>query len=167
MERRDVASLDRFAARWDSVARASGDRSAGQTAAHYAAAAGRAYAALARGDSVDALRRFAALPEFVCVCAFDRIITAQLLVRRGRHAEAAALLDRSQPVTSLPDVVEAVRRLERARVAERLGQREKALDGYGYVAALWRAADPELQPLAREAADALRRLAGAESRARK
>jgi serine/threonine-protein kinase len=167
MERRDVASLDRFVARWDAVARASGDRSAGRTAAQYAAAAGRAYAALARGDSADALRRFAALPEFVCGCAFDRVITAQLLARDGRHAEAAALLDRSQPVTSLPDVVEGVRRLERARVAERLGQREMALDGYGYVAALWRAADPEVEPLAREAADALRRLSASDSKARR
>jgi hypothetical protein len=31
-------------------------------------------------------------------------------------------------------------------VAERLGQREKALHWYGFVAKLWRHADPELRP---------------------
>jgi serine/threonine-protein kinase len=126
--------------------------------ARYAADAGRAYATLARGDTANAVRRFAALPESVCACVFDRVITAQLLARRGRLAAAAALLDRSWPVALLPDVVEAVRRLERARAAEQLGQREAALDNYAYVAAVWRSPDPELQPLAREATEALRRL---------
>ncbi|HET7039938.1 MAG TPA: serine/threonine-protein kinase, partial [Gemmatimonadales bacterium] len=164
MERRDVTSLERFAARWDSVARASGGRRSVEAAARYAAQAGRAYAALARGDSADALRRFTALPEPVCACAFDRVITAQLLGRQGRHAEAASLLERSHSVAIFPDLAEGLRRLERARASERLGQREVALEDYAYVAALWRAADPELQPLAREANDALRRLGASESR---
>ncbi|HLB37357.1 MAG TPA: protein kinase [Gemmatimonadales bacterium] len=158
MEGRDTATLDRFTARWDSVAAARADQAAVRTVARYAADAGRAYATLARGDTANAVRRFAALPESVCACVFDRVITAQLLARRGRLAEAAALLDRSWPVALLPDVVEAVRRLERARAAEQLGQREAALDNYAYVAAVWRSPDPELQPLAREATEALRRL---------
>ena len=159
MERRDTAALDRFAARWDSVAAARADQPAVRAVARYAADAGRAYATLARGDTAEAVRRFTALPESVCACAFDRVITAQLLSGRGRHAEAAALLDRSRPV-GMPGVVEGLRRLERARAAEHLGQREVALEDYAYVATLWRSADPELRPLAREALEALRRLGG-------
>jgi hypothetical protein len=48
--------------------------------------------------------------------------------------------------------------LERARVAERLGERSKAIRGYQYVADLWRHADPELQPYVTEAREGLARL---------
>jgi hypothetical protein len=50
--------------------------------------------------------------------------------------------------------------LERARVAERLSDREKAARDYQYVADVWRHADPELQPYVTEAKEALARLAG-------
>jgi serine/threonine-protein kinase len=62
--------------------------------ARYVAQALRGYAALARGDSVQALARFAALPDTVChVCALDRLTRAQLLAARGQDAAAAAILD--------------------------------------------------------------------------
>jgi len=51
--------------------------------------------------------------------------------------------------------------LERARVAERLGERARAMEAYQYVVVAWRRADPELQPYAAEARAALQRL-GAE-----
>jgi len=48
--------------------------------------------------------------------------------------------------------------LERARVAERLGEREKASQDYQYVANVWRHADPELQPYVTEARAGLARV---------
>jgi hypothetical protein len=43
-------------------------------------------------------------------------------------------------------------------VAERLGERTKAVEGYQYVADAWRRADPELEPYVREAKGGLQRL---------
>jgi hypothetical protein len=54
-------------------------------------------------------------------------------------------------------------RLERARIAERLGDREKAMREYQFVADVWHNADPELQVYVAEAREGLRRL-GAEPR---
>jgi hypothetical protein len=48
--------------------------------------------------------------------------------------------------------------LERARIAERLGEVARAVEGYQYVAGMWRQADPELQPFVAEARQALGRL---------
>jgi len=50
--------------------------------------------------------------------------------------------------------------LERGRVNERLGKTDKALEAYSFVAAVWRNADPELQPLVQEAKEGLQRLSG-------
>jgi hypothetical protein len=50
--------------------------------------------------------------------------------------------------------------LERARIADRLSDRERALQGYSYVAGMWAQADPELQPFVAEAREALGRLSG-------
>jgi hypothetical protein len=49
--------------------------------------------------------------------------------------------------------------LERGRIAEQLGEREKAVKSYRFVADAWRRADPELQPYTAEAREALARLA--------
>ena len=48
--------------------------------------------------------------------------------------------------------------LERARVAERVGERDKARRWYDYHVDVWRHADPELQVTVREARQALERL---------
>jgi hypothetical protein len=48
--------------------------------------------------------------------------------------------------------------LEHGRVAERLGEREKAIESYRLVTEAWRRADPELQPYVSEAREALGRL---------
>lgn len=45
-------------------------------------------------------------------------------------------------------------------MAERLGDREKAIRSYQYVADVWRHADAELQPYAAEAKEGLSRLTG-------
>jgi hypothetical protein len=50
-------------------------------------------------------------------------------------------------------------RLNRARVAERLGDRERAADLYQYVVDAWRHSDPELRSHVAAARDGLERLA--------
>jgi serine/threonine-protein kinase len=131
--------------------------------ARYAAQALRAYAALARGDTGQALARFGALPDTSChVCAVDRLTRAQLLAARGQDAAAAAILD-DHRVGNQSTLQGGLWALERARVHERLGHRAQALEDYRFVAAVWRHADPELQPFVSEAGAALQRL-GAEPR---
>lgn len=49
--------------------------------------------------------------------------------------------------------------VERARLAEIVGDRERALDAYQFVLDAWRKADPALQPYVAEARAGLRRLA--------
>jgi hypothetical protein len=50
--------------------------------------------------------------------------------------------------------------LERARVAERLGDREMAARDYQYVLNIWRRADAQLQPYVAEAREGLTRVSG-------
>ena len=129
-------------------------------------AATRAYLALARRDSAEALRLFDARPDSACfgACTIDDLVHIQLLAARGHLADAAARLERPLGGFSpglLP--VEVLRALERGRVNERLGNRERALAGYSLVVAAWRNADPELKPYVDEARAGLARL-GAEQR---
>ena len=86
-------------------------------------------------------------------------MTAQLLETHSKRSEAAAVLERSWPM-DWQDPAEGLWRLERARVAERLGQHDKAVQEYRFLADLWRTADPELRPEVEEAKAALKRLAG-------
>jgi hypothetical protein len=48
--------------------------------------------------------------------------------------------------------------LELGRIAERLGERHKAAECYGFVVATWRRPDPELLPYMAQARDGLARL---------
>ncbi len=84
---------------------------------------------------------------------------ARLLAARGEDRRANALLERwrwSEGFGASPWFVLAT--LEHGRVAERLGEREKAIESYRFVTETWRRADPELQPLVAEARQALGRL---------
>ena len=54
--------------------------------------------------------------------------------------------------------------LERARVNERLGNRDQAARSYAFVVRVWAHADSSLQPLVAEARGALRRLGAAPAR---
>ena len=123
----------------------------------------RAYLALARGDSAEALRLFDALPDSACygACHMDDLVHTQLLSASGRLADAAARLER--PLGGfIPGIlpVEVLRALERGRVNERLGNRERAIEGYSTVVRAWRNPDPELQAYVDEARVALARLSG-------
>jgi acyl-homoserine lactone acylase PvdQ len=51
-------------------------------------------------------------------------------------------------------------RLEQGRIAERLGERQKAMDSYQFVVDAWQHADPELESYVREARARLGRTTG-------
>jgi serine/threonine-protein kinase len=122
-----------------------------------------AYLSLARRDTTLALEQFMALPDSLCdVCAFERLVRVRLLGAKGRDREAAALLD--IPISPFPDALDVVWTLERARVNDRLGEDEKAVEAYSLVAQVWRHADAELQPVVAEARAALSRLTAEPSR---
>ncbi len=124
----------------------------------YSAAVANAYLALARGDTVESLQRFAALPDSLCeLCAVPRLVQARLLASTGHQREAAAIL--ADRPTLLPSAIEVLWALERARVAERLGDAATARRGYTVVVGAWRDADADLAPIIDEARTALKRLA--------
>jgi len=154
--RRDTAALRRASVGWGALARSAGGSRELELWARYGVAATQAHLALARRDTTEAVRRFGALPDSVCSCLPDRILTARLLTANGQAEQARAILERIWPVNWDPSAELLV--LERARVADRLGQREQAAGLYRYVADLWRNADPELQPYVAEARARLRRL---------
>jgi hypothetical protein len=157
----DTATIERFGRSVDSLARA-GVPAVLRPRLRLAGALAQAYLALARRDTTAALRRFEAIPDTLCIsCVIDRLTKARLLAARGRDREADALL--GVRVSRMPAMLEPLYALERARVAERLGMRERAIDAYQLVADAWIHADPDLQPFVREAKAALKRL-GAEPR---
>jgi serine/threonine-protein kinase len=124
----------------------------------YSTAVANAYLALARGDTAESLRRFAALPDSLCeLCAVPRLVHARLLASTGRTRDAAAIL--ADRPTLLPSAIDVLWALERARVAERLGDPAAARRSYSVVAEAWRDADAELAPVVGEARAALKRLA--------
>ena len=127
----------------------------------YAIASERAYLALAKGDSAGALRLFDVRPDTAAFggSGIDDLVHAQLLAAHHRDPDAAALLDRPQ-IGFAPSLspVEVLRALERGRVNERLGNRDRAIDGYSLVVRAWPNPDAELVPYVNEARAALVRL---------
>ena len=117
----------------------------------------RTFLALARGDSTAAFATMLALPDTILSGYVPRLTKAQLLVAHGRDREAAALLDQAL-CCARNSPLEVVLELDRARLAERLGDVPRAIEGYRYVVDMWRYADPELQPFVAEARQALGRL---------
>jgi len=163
LSRRDTAALARFGVQAARVARAPSDARAalrarllGETSA--------AFLDLARGDSTEAIRKLSAIPDTLCLadnfaanCFHLNLTLARLLAARGDDRRAGALLERwrwSDGYT--PSFVLAT--LELGRIAERLGDKQKAAERYGFVMAIWRRADPELLPYVAEAREGLARL---------
>jgi eukaryotic-like serine/threonine-protein kinase len=125
----------------------------------------RAYLALARRDTADALRQFLAMPDSLGPWkGLEDLTTAQLLAARGRDRDALRLLRVLQPNGSL-SARTVLSALEHGRVAERLGERREAAQAYQYVADMWMHADPGLQRYVREAHVALARLTTSGNRA--
>jgi hypothetical protein len=145
----------------DSLARSDLDPTA-RARARYAAAAAAAYLALARRDTAAALERLLALPGGDCPpCYLDRFTLVRLLVDDRRDSEAWRILQGEHPFSTLDaTATEVLWSLLRGRVAERLGERERAIQSYTWVLGMWRNADPELQPYVREAREGVVRLTG-------
>jgi len=160
LARGDRASLERTAARWDSISRVadSGRRVRVETIARLA----DAYVSLVEGDSIAALRGFETVPNWpACYYCYDaQLVRARVLIGLGRDREAAALLDH-MPFERMwaPAADQVIIELERGRVHERLGNLDEAIEAFTFVLDAWRNADPELQPAVVEAREALSRLA--------
>jgi serine/threonine-protein kinase len=153
----DTLSLARVANAADALARRADPADTARL--HYARDGARAWLALARPDTAEALARFTALHEWPTpLWVRNRLTLARLLGVSGRDREAARILDVDQKprMPQFPSHVLWV--LERARVRERLGDRDEAIRAYAYVADMWQGADPELQPVVQEARAALARL---------
>jgi hypothetical protein len=119
----------------------------------------RAYVSLIRGDSSSALRQLQAIPDTICIdCARRILVQARLLAAAHQEQEALDLLDRFFYHDMDPLSVLAM--LERARLAETLGERARAIDAYEFVLDTWRHADPGLQKYVAESREALGRLGG-------
>jgi tetratricopeptide (TPR) repeat protein len=89
----------------------------------------------------------------------ERFRYAEALERLGRLDEALPWYG-SFSSNSIFDLVYLVpSHLHRARIAERLGQRDEAIRHYQRVVTLWQDADAELQPLVEEARGRLAELA--------
>jgi serine/threonine-protein kinase len=157
--RRDTVSLHRFeqlaASRSRSAATGTNDADYWM----YEVAAVQPYLALAREDTTRALALFAELPDSLCrYCYWDRLRRVQLLSALKRDRDAAALLDEPLHGHEFATPTQVLWALERGRVNERLGNREKAMESYSFVTAAWHGADPELEPLVSEAKEGLARL---------
>jgi hypothetical protein len=119
-----------------------------------------AYLTLARGDSVAALEQFTALPDTACsYCYLPRVTRVQLLSALGRTEDARVRLEDDLPTAlAVGRAIDVVWVLERARVNERLGNSQEAMEAYSFVARAWEHADPELRPFVTEATEAIARL---------
>jgi serine/threonine-protein kinase len=156
--RRDTANLRRFLSL--RTARVGNKPEARElNAAAYDTAITRVYVSLARGDTADAMRRLAVLPDSLCqgACGLDAITYATLLTEHGRAATAESLLNRRYEYHYLtaPAVLQ---NLALARAAARAGDDQTAADQYERVVAAWANGDPEVQPAVAEARAALLRL---------
>ena len=144
--------------RGDSIARAATD-DASRTSARVLASSARAYLALARHDTTEALARFRDVPDSLCnFCDAQRLAKARLLGTRGFTRQAVDVLSGDLDGNNFP--LAFLLRLQRARYSEQLGDRESALDDYGRVASAWARGDPattDSAEVARLAVERLRR----------
>jgi len=120
---------------------------------------GRAALSLARGDTADALLRFDDVKTSWGHTNLTVLTRARLLESQGRGAEALEVLQQ-RFLNDWPLASRVTWIMERARLADRLGQTETALRDYRFVSRVWANGDPEVQPVVREAEAAVRRLGG-------
>jgi serine/threonine-protein kinase len=158
---RDTAALKRFEVEVGAAARRHQNPVARAYLRNLVEAA-RAYLILARGDTTEGLRMLAALPDSLCAlsdCFFEKFTLAGLIAARGQGRDAAAIYDRWLRARDWSPLF-VLGRLNRARLAERLGDRARAVGLYQYVVDAWRHADPELRTHVAAAQDGLERLVG-------
>ncbi len=141
--RRDTASIARYIERRDDPATAD--------------ALGAL--ALARADTAEAIRQLEAWDTQWDFGHEGILILARLLAATGREDDALLVLRRDF-FNDWPLPSRVVWRLERARLAERAGESDAALEDYRFVAEVWRYSDPDLQSYVTEAQTAIQRLRG-------
>lgn len=145
----DTASIEAFRRHASRLSR-SNPGEAERLSLQYEVSAAEAHLALAKKDSVEALRRFQSLPDSLCLeCYVDRLVRARLLASRGRYEEA--INDLSEPLSPFLTPMEVVFAYEGARAAQQAGEHERAHAAYEFVARAWLHAGSELQPLVTEA----------------
>ncbi|MBC8087357.1 MAG: protein kinase [Phycisphaerae bacterium] len=120
-----------------------------------------AYRSLAKRDTAAAVRLYLASQDTLQDCWGEhRAAFVPLLLASGHWREAETRLERRWPGTSacsngLDDVMWT---LARARVFERAGRSDEAMQNYAFVVAAWKNADWELRPVVHEAEQSLIRL---------
>ncbi len=126
-----------------------------RTVLGYFAASAHAYSVLARGDSNAATPLFDKLSDSLVVLPIDQFVRARLVARTDPKRALLMLGRMSLQI----DLLYVARELERGRLAERVGDRELAVDSYAYVAAAWRNSEsPQLRDAVKESTTALSRL---------
>jgi serine/threonine-protein kinase len=116
---------------------------------------------LARGDTNTALPALLSIQDrqpMLCKSLVGRLLVARAFAAKGKLDEAARWLGHSSLVEFALGPFNVMWRLQRARVAERMGNRTQAVDDYWYVAHMWQHADSVLQPYVAESRAALARL---------
>jgi serine/threonine-protein kinase len=154
--RGDTAAIRAFDQRAQSRSRSSSPDERRLGAFETRAAA--AFLALARGDSARASTLLLNLPDSLCPrCFVHRFTLAHLLLATGRTATADTLLRRDlTDLASRRSPADVLWRLARARAAQAVGARDRAITWYDNVWRSFRYGDPEAQAIA---AEAQRRLA--------
>lgn len=133
-------------------------RTSGKIAAAHLGELARAYLALARSDSVTALRTLLSVPMATCGNAPRAVLTmTPLLMAANRNTDAAHVLDRALP-SSIGSVAIARVMALRAEVAERMNDRATARYWYQRVIAQWGAGDASVQPTVQAARAGLGRM---------
>ncbi|MEO7458171.1 MAG: serine/threonine-protein kinase [Gemmatimonadaceae bacterium] len=151
---RDTAMLKRFVV--GAEKRAASDTNAQRKLMMgYFARSAHAYEMLAKGDSTEATKLFDALPDSIFLLPIDQYVRAKL-VARSDPRRGLKLFER---ITSVSDLMYAARQLEIGRLAEKLGERARAVDAYAFVTNVWRNTDSApLKDAVKEAGAALQRL---------
>lgn len=122
----------------------------------YLIAVANGYGALIRHDTATAMRILLTVPDSLChECTRVWLTQVQLLEARGRYAEAARILDQHEHHF---DPLRPYIELKRGLLAEKLGDRPRAVDAYSFVLDMWQHADKPLQQYVAEARAGLRRL---------
>jgi hypothetical protein len=148
-----LATMRRFG---ESVARTGADGAA-RSSGRMLAASASGYLALARRDSGEALARFLEAPDTLCqFCDAQRLAKARLFAATGRAREAIGVLEFDLERNIFP--LAFALRLQRARLAEQLGDTATAADDYSRVWRAWGRGDPALRDSAEVARAALERL---------
>jgi len=126
----------------------------------YIAGLGRAYASLARGDSIEAEHAFVALQDSLAWYSLTTPVVldaARLFTKLGHAREALSLLDRHPSPSAAVSAWKPRWYLEVARAAATTGDVPRSRASYAYAAAAWSHADPPLRRELEDCAADLRR----------